>query len=105
MAEKVIAGFTVNVTEEGYLTDKTQWNKEIAAEIAQELGIEELTNAHWNVIDFLQKDYAETGKLPTIRRMKKEGGISTKDLYDLFPEGPLVKAAKIAGLSKPASCV
>ena len=105
MAEKVIAGFTVNVTEEGYLTDKTQWNKEIAVELANELGIEELTNAHWNVIDFLQKDFEATGKLPTIRRMKKEGGISTKDLYELFPEGPLVKAAKIAGLSKPASCV
>lgn len=105
MAEKVIAGFKVDVTEEGYLTNFSQWNKEIAGEIAKELGIEELTEGHWRVIDFLQKDYQENGKLPTIRRVNKVGNVSTKELYELFPGGPLQKAAKVAGLSKPASCV
>lgn len=102
--DKVIAGFTVSVTEEGYLTNQEQWNKEIALEIAKELEIE-LTSDHWKVIDFLQNDTKETGKTPTIRRIKKVGGIDTKALYQLFPEGPLVKATKIAGLPKPVSCV
>lgn len=105
MAEKVIAGVSVEVTEDGYLTDQSQWTKEMAVEIAHDLGIGELTDGHWKIIEFLQKDTKENGKLPTIRRMKKVGNIPTKDLYDLFPEGPLGKAAKIAGLSKPASCV
>lgn len=103
--EKTLAGTHVDVTEEGYLTDSSQWNKDVALEIAKEEGISELTPAHWNVIEFIQKDYKETGKIPTIRRMKKTGGVNTKDLYDLFPEGPLMKASKIAGLSKPVSCV
>jgi len=105
MAEKLIAGVTVNVNEEGYLTDASQWNKDIAAEIAKELGIGELTEGHWKVIEFLQKEYKENGKIPTIRRVNKAGGVSTKELYELYPDGPLVKAAKVAGLSKPASCV
>lgn len=104
MAEKLIAGVNVSVTEEGYLTDQSQWTKEIAVEIAKELEIE-LSDAHWEVINYLQKEFKETGKVPTIRRMKKVGGIDTKVLYTLFPEGPVVKATKIAGLSKPASCV
>lgn len=104
MAEKLIAGINVSVTEEGYLTDPSQWTKEIAMEIAKELEIE-LSDAHWEVINYLQKEYKETGKVPTIRKMKKVGGIDTKILYSLFPEGPVVKATKIAGLSKPASCV
>lgn len=104
MAEKLIAGVNVNVTEEGYLTDPSQWTKEIAIELAKELEIE-LSDAHWDVINYLQKEFKETGKVPTIRRMKKVGGIDTKVLYSLFPEGPVVKATKIAGLSKPASCV
>lgn len=104
MAEKLIAGVNVNVTEEGYLTDPSQWTKEIAIEVAKELEIE-LSDAHWDVINYLQKEFKETGKVPTIRRMKKVGGIDTKVLYSLFPEGPVVKATKIAGLSKPASCV
>lgn len=103
--EKVIAGHTVDVTEEGYLTNKDQWNKEIAEAIAKELGINELTEGHWKVIEFLHKDFAETEKLPTIRRVKNVGGIPTKELYQLYPEGPLLKATKIAGLSKPVSCV
>jgi tRNA 2-thiouridine synthesizing protein E len=103
--EKVIAGYSVDVTEEGYLTNTAQWNKEIAEVIAKEIGIDKLTEGHWKVIEFLQKDFAETEKIPTIRRVKNAGGIATKELYILFPEGPLLKATKIAGLSKPVSCV
>lgn len=103
--EKVIAGYSVNVTEEGYLTDRKQWNKEIADAIAKDLGINELTTGHWQVIEFLQKDFEGTEKIPTIRRVNKVGNIPTKDLYALFPDGPLMKATKIAGLSKPVSCV
>ncbi|WP_028308486.1 TusE/DsrC/DsvC family sulfur relay protein [Desulfitibacter alkalitolerans] len=103
--EKIIAGYTVDVTEEGYLTQMNQWNKEIAEAIAKELGIHELTEGHWKVIEFLRKDFAETEKVPTTRRIKNVGNIPTKDLYDLFPDGPVLKAAKIAGISKPVSCV
>lgn len=104
MATKEIAGKTVDVTEEGYLINPSQWTKEVAQAVAAEEGIS-LTDAHWKVIDFLKKDFAETGVLASMRRINKTGGIPTKDLYDLFPEGPLKKAARIAGLPKPTSCV
>ena len=105
MATKTIAGVTIDVNDEGYLINPSQWNKAIATEIAKELGIPVLTERHWKVIEFLQNDYKEKGALPTIRRGNKVGGIGTKDLYELYPEGPLKKAAKIAGLPKPVSCV
>ena len=105
MAEKEIAGKTVQVNDDGYLTDFSEWNKDIAAAIAVEEGIGELTEGHWKVIDFLQKDFAEKGTMPSLRRMTKAGGVPTKELYALFPGGPLKKSSKIAGLKKPASCV
>ena len=40
-----------------------------------------------------------------MRRMNKIGGMATKDLYTLFPNGPIKKAARIAGYPKPVSCV
>ena len=49
-----IAGIRVDATEEGYLTDVSQWNKEIAIEIAKEHNIE-LTDKHWEVISWLQE--------------------------------------------------
>ena len=105
MAQKNMAGVTVNINEEGYLTDSSQWNKEIAVAIAKEEGISKLTDGHWKVIEFLRKDAEDKGSSPTIRRLKKVGGIETKVLYELFPGGPLKKATKISGLPKPASCV
>ena len=99
-----ITGTTVDLNEEGYLTDRSQWNREVAAELAKEEGIE-LTDEHWKVLGFIEADYAEKNAVPGMRRMNKVGGISTKDLYRLFPNGPIKKAARIAGFPKPASCV
>ena len=105
MAQKEYAGVSVDVNEEGYLTDSSQWSKKIAEAIAKEEGIADLTDGHWNVIEFLRKDAEGKESSPTIRRLKKVGGIDTKLLYELFPGGPLKKATRIAGLPKPASCV
>ena len=103
MATRTYAGVTVDVNDEGYMTDHSQWNEEIAKEIAAEEGIE-LTDAHWKVINILHDQWKEKGQLPTIRGLKKLG-VETKDLYALFPDGPVKKASRIAGYLKPASCV
>jgi len=105
MAQKEIAGKTVEVNEEGYMLKPEEWDKEIAAAIAREEEIGELNEGHWKVIDFLQKEYKENGSVPSLRRVTKAGGVPTKELYTLFPGGPLKKSSKIAGLQKPASCV
>lgn len=104
MPTKEIAGTTVEVNDEGYLVDRSQWSRDVAAALAAEEGIE-LTGEHWKVIDFIVADYAEKQAVPGMRRMNKVGGIPTKDLYSLFPNGPIKKAARISGFPKPASCV
>jgi len=104
MPTKDIAGTTVDLTDEGYLTDRGQWSREVAVEIAREEGIE-MTDDHWKVIDFIAADYQEKQAIPGMRRLNKVGGILTKDLYTLFPGGPIKKASRIAGYPKPASCV
>ena len=104
MTQKQIAGTTVDIDDEGYLTNHAQWNRDVAAALAQELGIT-LTDGHWKVIDFFDKDFKEKGVVPGMRRMNKVGNIATKELYALFPDGPIKKAAKISGYPKPASCV
>ena len=104
MAQKEINGATIDVNEEGYMTDHSQWNRDIAAALAGEVGIT-LTDSHWKVLEFIDKDFQEKGVVPGMRRMNKIGGIPTKELYSLFPDGPIKKAALISGYPKPASCV
>lgn len=104
MTTKVLAGLTVQVNEEGFLTNPAEWTKEIAAEIAQQEGLAELTDAHWKVIDFCRQN-ASGGKSPTLRAITNGTGLSTKELFALFPKGPAKKVARIAGLGKPEGCV
>ena len=103
MALKTIAGVEVNVTEEGYLEDMTQWNEAIANEIAGEIGIE-LTPKHFEVLNYLRDKVAAKESL-TIRSVGKSGIVDVKGLYVLFPKGPLKFSSKIAGIPKPTSCI
>jgi tRNA 2-thiouridine synthesizing protein E len=105
MPQKVLGSATIDVDAEGFMTDPAQWTREVAAAIAKEEGIADLAPAHWKVIEFMQKEFKETGQAPTIRKLNKTGVMNTKELYDLFPGGPAKKAAKIAGLKKPEGCV
>src|SRR5512146_3286885 len=100
MATRIICGEPIEVNEEGYMTNPSQWNKDIAVEIAKEEGIGELTPAHWTVIEYCRQSAASSGKAPTIRTITSNAGVSTKDLFALFPKGPAKKVAKIAGLGK-----
>jgi len=104
MATKKIAGIDVQVNEEGFMTNPAEWTKEIALELAKEEGIE-LTDAHWKIIDFCRATAAASGAAPTLRAITNGSGVSTKDLFALFPKGPAKKVAKISGLGKPEGCV
>ena len=87
----------------GYLTDPSQWTPELARQLAAEHGIE-LTDKHFEVLDFLRGRFAEGTPL-TIRRVGKSGVVDVKGFYALFPGGPLKVSSRIAGIPKPASCV
>jgi len=105
MAMREIAGHQVQVNEEGFMTDPQEWTKDIAVEIAKAEGIPELTLQHWQVIDFCRQDGMATGKAPTLRRITTAAGVTTKEMFALFPKGPAKKVAKISGLGKPEGCV
>ena len=103
MLKKTYAGKEIDVDDNGYLLNSKDWNEEIAKEIAKEEGIE-LTEKHFEVINFLRKSFEE-GKQLSIRKIGKSGIVDIKEFYQLFPDGPLKKASKIAGIPKPAGCV
>ena len=101
--DKTLAQITVQVSEEGYLTDFSQWTKEIGTDIAKEQEIE-MTDKHWEVVTYIQDKFKSEEAL-SIRGIKKSGVINIKEFYQLFPGGPLKKATMIAGIPKPKSCI
>jgi tRNA 2-thiouridine synthesizing protein E len=105
MTTKTIAGKAVQVNDEGFMTNPSEWTRDIAVEVAKEEGIATLSDGHWKVIEFCRTDATSNGKSPTLRRITTATGISTKDMFALFPKGPAKKVARISGLGKPEGCV
>jgi len=105
MSIATYAGTAVEVDDEGFMTDPDQWNEQIADQIAAENGIDQLTDRHWMVVNYMRQSYLEDGSAPSIRTLGKASGVPIKELYQLFPKGPAKKAAKIAGIPKPRGCI
>jgi TusE/DsrC/DsvC family sulfur relay protein len=106
-----VAGKTFEVDEEGYLTNLADWNKDIAEYLAKEEKVE-MSDSHWEVVNFLREYYEEYQIAPAVRVLtkavaKKLGADkgNNKYLYELFPYGPAKQACKIAGLPKPTGCI
>ncbi|MFN8237318.1 MAG: TusE/DsrC/DsvC family sulfur relay protein [Chitinophagales bacterium] len=101
--EKTIAGKTISVNEEGFMTNFSEWNKEVGEALAKEANIE-LTPRHWEVLNYLQTEFKNESPL-SIRKIGKSGVVDIKEFYQLFPVAPLKTSSKIAGIPKPASCI
>lgn len=99
----MVAGKPVQMNEEGFMINLSEWTKEIGEAIAAEHNIS-LTPMHWQVVEYLQSEFRKEVAL-TIRRIGKSGVVDIKQFYQLFPPAPLKIAAKIAGIPKPASCI
>ena len=111
MSTLSVGGKELTLDEDGYLTDWNEWNKDVAEAFAQKEGIE-LTDEHWEIINFLRDYFTEYQIAPAIRVLVKEvkskfgpekGNL--KYVYRLFPAGPAKQACKYAGLPKPTGCV
>lgn len=106
-----VGGKAIETDEEGYLVNLDDWNDEIAVFLAKQDEIE-LSEDHWEIINFLREYYREYQIAPAVRVLtkavaKKLGKAkgNSKYLYELFPYGPGKQACRFAGLPKPTGCI
>ncbi|MCE5312642.1 MAG: TusE/DsrC/DsvC family sulfur relay protein [Nitrospiraceae bacterium] len=104
-------GKQIEIDEDGYLVNLDDWTKELGDIMAKQDDMT-LTEAHWEVINFLRDYYAKYQIAPMIKILVKEIAKvmgpekgNTKYLYELFPDGPAKQACRYAGLPKPTGCV
>ena len=93
-----VNGKTLETDEEGYLANINEWEPGVAEVMAKEDELE-LTDEHWDIINFLREYYEEYQIAPAVRvltkavgkKMGKDKG-NSKYLYGLFPYGPAKQA-------------
>jgi len=103
--ELIYQGKKVELDEDGFLQEPELWNEELAKQLAKMEEVEELTEEHWKVVNYLREYFQEYGIAPMVRKLCKDTGFDLKKIYALFPSGPAKGACKIAGLTKPTGCV
>ena len=95
----------ITFNEKGFMTDPKEWTRDIAVALAKQEGFPELTDDHWNIIKFSREYARKSGNSPALRVITAGVGISTKELFTLFPKGPARKIARISGLERSEGCV
>ena len=99
------ADIKIEVDEDGFMEEPEEWTEEIAKALAGTEGVDEMTEDHWKVVNYLREYYVKFGIAPMIRKLCKETGFPLKRIYELYPSGPAKGACKVAGLAKPTGCV
>ena len=105
MATVELGGKQIEIDEYGFIQDPSQWDEGVAKDLAKTEGVDELTENHWKVVNYLREYYLKFNMAPMIRKLCKESGFKLKEIYDMFPSGPAKGACKVAGLPKPTGCV
>lgn len=90
---------------EGYLVEPSEWNEDVARELALRLGIT-LGDDHWTVLRFMRACYEERQVAVDARHVIKQldaryPGRGRSRLFELFPYGYVAQACKIAGMKRP----
>ncbi len=103
-------GKIILLDEDGYLINDADWSEELTSHMASLDGIV-LGEDHWKVIRFIREYYVQFKGAPMpkiiIKRLNRELGtkhFTIKGLFALFPESPLRRACRYAGVPQPAEC-
>jgi len=101
-----VDGKTIDTDANGYLSRIEDWDEKIAVVLAADEGIDELTDKHWDLINYLRDEYINNGgNQPNNRTINKamqdkwpDVTVDSKFLYTLFPGNPSKQAGRIGGL-------
>ncbi|MBU1699926.1 MAG: TusE/DsrC/DsvC family sulfur relay protein [Candidatus Eisenbacteria bacterium] len=95
----------IEFDKDGFMVDPTLWNEEVGNAIANDEGIEQMTDKHWAIANYIRNYWQENDLAPPVRLICTEIGISVREIYKLYTSGPARGACRVAGLPKPDGCV
>lgn len=112
MAPEVLEvdGQAIALDAEGFLLDARQWTRRVGEALAARDRVH-LGPEHWWLIDFVRAYHARYGNPPLMRvlvaeyRLRQPEARGSRELYRLFPDGPVRLACKYGGLPKPDWCI
>jgi len=106
-----VAGRSLALDKDGYLSDLQDWSEAAAEALARREELE-LSAEHWEILRLLRDFHAEFQLSPATRPLIKYVALklgpekgNSLHLNRLFKGTPAKLAAKLAGLPKPSNCL
>ncbi len=92
---------------DGNMFSLGHWSPKVATQLARLEEMDELTEAHWQIIYALRELYRINGPAANARSVIRmleqsfvaEGGL--RYLYELFPKGPVSQGSRLGGIPAP----
>lgn len=85
--------------EDGFLMEPALWSQDLARTLAEEEGLDTLTEAHWRVIGFIREKFLRLGSLVNLRQVCRGTDLNRDQVKALF--GGCRAIWRIAGLPNP----
>lgn len=106
LSQKEKQELVLGIHDDDAIATFKNWDKQTAKATAKSMNFT-LTDAHWEVIDFIRTYFANAGELRHARELSEvlaerfadEGG--AKYLFQLFPGGPVSQGCQLAGIQVP----
>jgi tRNA 2-thiouridine synthesizing protein E len=97
-------GTEIETNANGHLSNVEDWSEDLARYMAEADSLE-LTDAHWDILNYLRDEYINNNQTQPntrtiVKAMAEKWGrdVDQSELYDLFPGDPSKQAGRIAGL-------
>ena len=100
-----VGDINIDLDKDGFMMQPDLWCDDVALAIASEEGIDEMTEEHWKIVNFIREYWKEHDLAPAVRLICTEVGVGVRQIYKLFTSGPARGACRVAGLPKPDGCV
>ncbi len=95
----------VEFDQDGFMLEPGLWNDAVARAIGREEDIDEMSEDHWSIVNFIREYWKEHDLAPPVRLICQQCEVSVRQIYKLFTAGPARGACRVAGLPKPDGCV
>jgi TusE/DsrC/DsvC family sulfur relay protein len=103
-----IAGRTIDINDEGFLTEYHPMGRGAGRPAGQATSAIDMSDRHWEaILKFLRARISPPARARPrpCAGWPAAGGFDMKQLFELFPKKPAKKMAYVAGLPKPKGCV
>jgi tRNA 2-thiouridine synthesizing protein E len=72
MAQLKVGDFSLDLDEDGFIQQPEKWDKNVALALAVTEGVNELSEKHWKLVNYLREYYQKFGVAPMIRKVCKD---------------------------------